>query len=155
MVDGAANVSKHGTVYQIAYLRAQSGDHAIIMDPKVGDVGLVVFCDRDIGPARRTKDQAPPGSKRRFDMADGVWVGTALGAKPKTYVRFTDGGSLILSQGQADEMNPVQMIVDKDYVQMQKKNAPDLHITVDVKNSKLVAGMAFDTAPNPYPNNPS
>lgn len=154
MVDGAANISKHGTVRNIIYARMQGGDKAVILDPKVGDLGIAVFCDRDISSVRSTKDQAPPGSKRRFDMADGVWVMAVLGAAPKTYVRFTDGGALILSDGQSDADKPMQCIVAKDYVQMQKKGEPTLHVTVDAKGNQIVAGMTIVTADNPFPDPP-
>lgn len=97
MVDGAATAFDHGTVRKIHYSRMQGGSKAIILDPKPGDIGIAVFCDRDTSVVRKNKKASPPGSKRRFDVADGVYVMTVLGSQPTSYVQFEDDGSITLS----------------------------------------------------------
>jgi len=72
LVDGAGQTSKHVNVLNLPYLRMQGGSKAIIMDPKPGDLALVVFADRDISAVKKNKKQSPPGSRRRFNMADGM-----------------------------------------------------------------------------------
>ena len=91
MQDGFAKQFKHQVVHGIPYFRLQGGaDKAVILDPKVNDIGVMVLADRDISKVKKTKAQAPPGSWRRFDMADGLFFPCFLGGKPKCYVQFTD-----------------------------------------------------------------
>jgi hypothetical protein len=47
-IDGAGNPTEHGVIHNIPYFRLQGGTNAIIIDPQVGDIGLAVFCSRDI-----------------------------------------------------------------------------------------------------------
>lgn len=154
MVEGGAQISKHGTIRQIIYARMQGGEKAVILDPKVGDIGVAVFTDRDISNVRATKNQAPPGSRRRFDMADGVWVMTVLGDKPKVYVQFKDDDAktVIVGNGVESEENPMELVVSKDHVQMKKKGSPTLHVTVDAKDSQIVLGKEPVIGPDPFPN---
>ena len=74
-VAGDGTVIPHTTVYGLPYLRIQGGTNAVIIDPEVDDIGFCIFADRDIGPAQSALDQAPPGSERRFSMADGLYIG--------------------------------------------------------------------------------
>lgn len=98
-IDGNNNSVKHGTVYGIPWTRVQSGEWAIIADPKVGDVGYVVVSDRDISNVKETKDQANPGSHRVFDLADGVYVGGCLNAAPTSYIFLKEDGHLKIVVG--------------------------------------------------------
>jgi hypothetical protein len=93
MMDGLNNASKHITVYGLPYFRLQGGKNAIIVDPQVGDIGIAVFADRDISAVKANKKQSNPGSGRRFDMADGIYIGGVLNAAPTQYVQFTIDGS--------------------------------------------------------------
>lgn len=98
MQDGFAKQFKHQVIHNIPYFRLQGGtDKAVIMDPKVGDIGVLVFADRDISKVKKTKAQAPPGSWRRFDMADGLFFPCFLGGKPTSYVQFEDDGTINVS----------------------------------------------------------
>lgn len=98
-VDSAQKGKNHGQVHDLPYLRMQGGTNAIVMDPKVGDIGLAVFADRDISSVKATKGQANPGSKRRFDMADGLYIGGFLNGTPAQVVQFTDTGINVISPG--------------------------------------------------------
>jgi hypothetical protein len=151
MLDGAGRAFKHGNVNNVIYCRMQGGKNAIILDPKVGDIGLVVFADRDISAVKKNKAQSNPGSGRRNDMADGIYVMTVLGDSPENSVRFTDEGDIFVTVG-AD--NPSALVVTKDYVQMKKKGQPDLHFTVDIKNGQLLVGMDVVVAPDPNQGQP-
>lgn len=96
-VDGAGSPVAHGVIHNLPYIRVQGGTNAIILDPKVGDLGLAVFCSRDISRAKRTKGQANPDSSRKYDWADGIYVGGLLNGVPQQYVQFNDTGITILS----------------------------------------------------------
>ncbi len=94
-VDGAGNQTPHGTIGHCPYFRLQGGANAIIIDPQVGDIGLAVFCDRDNSIVISTKAKANPGSGRKFDMADGVYLGGLLNGTPVQYVQFNSTGITI------------------------------------------------------------
>jgi len=110
-LDGAGVAIPHGTIYKCPYFRLQGGTNAIILDPKVGDIGIALFADRDISSVSATKNQANPGSGRRFDMADGLYIGGVLNGTPSQYIQFNDSG-ISISSPQA-----VKLI------------APDVHIS--------------------------
>jgi len=109
MQDAMGNVHPHSEVHNIPYVRLQGGkDKAIIMDPKVGDIGLAIFADRDISSAKKnnagwdgtkqiSQTQAQPGSYRQHDFADGLYLGCVLGGAPTSYVQFKDDGSIVVS----------------------------------------------------------
>jgi len=96
-LDGSDNAVPHGTVYNLPYFRLQGGTDAVILDPKQGDIGLAVIADRDISAVKSTKAQANPGSKRKFDAADGLYIGGFLNGVPQQYVRFSAAGIGIVS----------------------------------------------------------
>lgn len=91
-IDGNNNGTPHGTVYGIPWFRLQGGLNAVICDPQVDDIGYVVVSDRDISNVKSTKAQANPGSFRKFDLADGIYVGGCLMGTPEQYVLFTSDG---------------------------------------------------------------
>lgn len=93
-IDGGGFSTPHGTVFGLPWWRLQGGLHAVICDPKVDDIGYVVCADRDISNVKTTKAQANPGSLRRYDLADGIYVGGLLNAAPTTYILFTDDGHI-------------------------------------------------------------
>lgn len=88
MIDGLGNATKHGTVYNLTYSRVQGGKNAIICDPCKGDIGVAVIADRDISAVKKTKKQSNPGSRRKNDLADGMYLFGCLNAAPTQYVRF-------------------------------------------------------------------
>ena len=98
-VDGSMRALAHGTVHDLPYLRLQGGTNAIVMDPKVGDIGLAVFADRDISSVKASKARSNPGSGRRFDMADGLYIGGFLNGTPTQVVQFIDTGINVISPG--------------------------------------------------------
>jgi len=99
-MDGEGNSFPHGTIFNLPYVRMQGGTNAVICDPVVGDNGIAVICDRDISSVKANKKQANPGSRRRFGLADGIYIGGLLNGTPEQYVRFTtDGMSIVDKSG--------------------------------------------------------
>lgn len=90
-MDGEGNTTAHGTVYGLPYVRHQNGQHAIIMDPVVGDIGPMHIADRDISSNIKNRGEANPGSNRRFNPSDGVYLGGVLNATPTTYFQQATG----------------------------------------------------------------
>ncbi len=91
-LDGADVAVPHGTVFQLPYARIQGGANAVIVDPQVNDLGIAVFAQADISAVKSSKAAANPGSKRRFDMADGMYIGGLLNGTPTRYVTVDDTG---------------------------------------------------------------
>lgn len=91
-VDGDGNATAHATIFNCPYMRIQGGTDAIILDPKVGDIGVAVFASRDISSVSTNKAQANQGSWRTFDMADGLYIGGMLNGVPTQYVQFSEAG---------------------------------------------------------------
>lgn len=114
MLDGNNNATPHGVVYNLCYFRLQGGQNAVIMDPKQGDVGVALICDRDISnvksqslPIANPPPTIPPGSGRLFDFADGIYFGCTLGQQPNQYIQFTDTGiNLVDKNGNQIQMGP-------------------------------------------------
>lgn len=96
-VDGAGNTVPHGQISGLPYCRLQGGSNAVICDPVVGDIGVAVFASRDISAVKATKAAGPPGSRRRYDWADGIYVCSILGAAPTQYVQFNAAGIAVVS----------------------------------------------------------
>jgi len=97
LLDGSGNKIQHGTIFKCPYFRYQGGANAIILDPQVGDLGIALFADRDISSVIANKGQAAPGSARRFDMSDGMYIGGLLNGTPTQYVQFSSAGITIVS----------------------------------------------------------
>lgn len=91
-LDGHGNVMPHGVIHNIPYFRIQGGTDAVIIDPKQNDTGICIFADRDISAVKSAKGAATPGSRRKFDMADGLYIGGVLNGVPQQYIQFTSSG---------------------------------------------------------------
>lgn len=106
-IAGDGSAWPHGRLFKLPYCRAQGGTNAVILDPKPGDIGLVVFASRDISAIKSATGKAQaadpatrglnPGTKRQFDMSDGLYVGGLLNGTPEQFVRFYDGGVEVIS----------------------------------------------------------
>lgn len=92
ITDGLNNASSHGTVNNLLVWRMRTGQAGFIADPVAGDIGLVVVCDRDISAVKNSGAESPPGSRRRFDMADGIYFGAMLNTTLTTYLQLLAAG---------------------------------------------------------------
>lgn len=97
LVTGSGVSIPHGVIAARPYHRLQGGLNAIIIDPAIGDIGVMVFGSRDLSAVIATKGQANPGTARLFDWADGLYFGGVLNAEPTQYVKFDGSGITILS----------------------------------------------------------
>lgn len=102
-VTGDGQVIKHGVTYNLPYFRIQGGANAVILDPQPGDIGLAVFCMRDISAVKKdpalavSNDVTPPGSARQYSFSDGIYFGGMMNAAPTQYVQFEAGGISVVS----------------------------------------------------------
>lgn len=107
--DGQGNATAHGTIYGLPYLQLQAGANAVILEPEVGDIGICVVADRDISSVKANRAESPPGSFRRFDLADGIYIGGILNGAPTQFVKFTVDGILL----QDKNGNKIEMLSGK------------------------------------------
>ena len=158
MQDALGGVRNHGIINSVPYFRMQGGkDQAIIMDPKVGSIGVAIFMDRDTSSAKKnnaqwdgtkdsTKAQSPPGSYRHHDMADAFFFGCFLGAAPTSYLRFASDGTLELSPD-----NGVTIVrVKKDELTM-ITSGKLVRVTPTRVDLGALAGQAVVTVGGPSP----
>ncbi len=107
IVDGSGNTSPHGIIYNVPYMRIQGGANGIILDPQVNDIGIATVCDRDISTVQNVGKSinsatghnftSAPGSNRKNDMSDMVYLMTIIGSAPTQYVQFNSTGINIVS----------------------------------------------------------
>jgi len=98
-LEGGGKTRPHGTINNLPVWRLQGGGNAVIIDPVAGDIGLAVFCHSDISSVKKSKAPGPPGSRRRFDWSDGIYLGGILNAEPTQFVRIDEDGVTITSTG--------------------------------------------------------
>lgn len=87
----------HDTIYNVPYVRIQGGSNAVIIDPEVGDIGMALFCSRDISAVKNARKSAPPGSRRMYSFSDCAYLGGILNGAPTQYIQFTAGGIIVHS----------------------------------------------------------
>lgn len=110
-VDGAGNAFDNATVFNVPYFRYQGGSNAVILDPKVGDIGICLVASRDISKIKRTKKDATPDTKRQYDIADSLYIGGILNGTPSQYIHFLDSGINVVATGEIN-MKGSKVILD-------------------------------------------
>ena len=96
-IDGDGTPTPHGIIHGLPYQVLQGGTSAIIMPPIVGDIGFAVFASHDISSVKANKAPSNPGSRRRHDWADGVYIGGILNGVPTEFIQFTNGGGITIT----------------------------------------------------------
>lgn len=106
-VDGNGNSWPHGVIHNVPYMRIQGGTNGIIIDPQVNDIGIAVICDRDISTVQNVGNKidsktgnnvtSAPGSARKNDMSDMIYLMTMIGLAPTQYIQFNSTGITIHS----------------------------------------------------------
>jgi len=106
-VDGNGELWPKGIIYNVPYMRIQGGANGIILDPAINDIGIATVCDRDISTVKNVGNSinsatghnftSSPGSNRKTDMSDMVYLMTIIGAAPTQYVQFNSTGITITS----------------------------------------------------------
>ncbi|HDT0786504.1 TPA: hypothetical protein QIC19_003062 [Klebsiella aerogenes] len=112
-VDASGRTIVNQNVYQIPYLRYQAGNSAIKMEPRVGDIGLVVICDKDTTNVRNTRAGGPSPTQRRHSFADAVYLTAiaSLNGEPTEFIEFTGSGINIHSGGEVN-INGLRILPD-------------------------------------------
>ena len=143
-VDGAGNAVDHGIIHGLPVWRLQGGNSAVIVVPAVGDIGLAVFASTDISNVKRAKEPTTPGSFRRFDWADGIYLGGLLNSPATQWVRMDSSGiTITAADGQPVTINADSVAINADTVSM----SGDLDVTGSISSGagSTFGGKAFDT----------
>lgn len=142
-IAGNGQAWPHGQLFKLPYLRIQGGTNAVILDPQPGDIGLVVFASRDISviksPTGKVKARAAstrglnPGSARRFNMADGLYIGGMLNASPVQYVVFSADGIEVVSPTKVRISAPtIELVGDVEHTGTSITSTGTVDANVDV-----------------------
>jgi hypothetical protein len=139
-MNGGGQTMPHGTVFHLPYIRVQGGTNAVIIDPVVGDIGLAVICDRDISSVKANQGQANPGSRRKFSLADGIYIGGILNGTPVCYIQFIDGGMTL-----SPDSGVTQLVVTPGKIQL---NAAEVNLHGTSKITFDADGTGFVYTPS-------
>lgn len=112
-IDGYGNATPHGTIHALPYAQLQAGNNGIILPPAVGDIGVAVFASTDISSVKVNKAPSNPGSRRRFDWSDGMylmalWTPVALAR----YIDFSQTNVTIQPNGTLDILGKLHVTDD-------------------------------------------
>lgn len=135
MIDGIQRTTDHATVFNLPYFRVVGGKKAVILDPKADDIGVVVVADRDISGVKKNSKVSPPGSNRRYNIADGIYVGSVIAEKPTSYVRFVDDDTIEISP----DKGVTSIWIRPERIDLGMKDAPHAVVTVDGPSEKVFA----------------
>ncbi|HBQ4101875.1 TPA: hypothetical protein L7141_000631 [Klebsiella pneumoniae] len=100
-------------VYNVPFIQYQAGNSSVKMTPRVGDIGLVIACDKDITNVKKTKGGGPPPTQRRHSYSDAVYITAiaSLNDEPTEFAEFTGGGINIQSPGVVN-INGLKILAD-------------------------------------------
>lgn len=94
-VDAWGKALPMATLHHLPYFRLQAGRAGIVLDPVPGDIGLAVFAQSDCSTLKQGQTETTqPGSWRKFDQADGFYIGGFINTQIDTYVRLAQDGSV-------------------------------------------------------------
>ncbi|EMM8865308.1 hypothetical protein SGX41_001351 [Klebsiella oxytoca] len=100
-------------VYNVPFIQYQAGNSSVQMTPRVGDIGLVIACDKDITNVKKTKGGGPPPTQRRHSYSDAVYITAiaSLNDEPTEFAEFTGSGINIQSPGVVN-INGLKILAD-------------------------------------------
>lgn len=109
--DQSGAMIQNSTIFNIPVFRLQRGSSAIIMNPVVGDIGMIAICDRDTTLVRTNRKESVPASGRKHSKSDALYLGGFLNSQPTEYVEFTSSGINIKSPGTVN-INGLKILPD-------------------------------------------
>lgn len=136
-LDGFGKAVPHGTINNVPYFRLQGGLNAVIIDPAVGDIGVAVFGHTDLSSVKQTKKVANPGSRRRFDWADAIYMGGVLNGAPTQFLQIAADAVTITGTGTVTINAPTGVTVNTNTATITASDSvtldtPTVHATGDI-----------------------
>lgn len=145
MLDNEGQAVEHAQISNIPYARQQAGDYGIIIDPKVGDKGLVVFASRDISNVVANRSKHIPASMRKHSISDAVYIASLLNEDPRTWLQITDG-KLEMAIAPAPKQSPTTFLsVEDQKVEVSLANGST---TLSVENQNVKISLSSGTNVN-------
>jgi hypothetical protein len=143
-IDGQGNATPHGAVKRLCYMRYGGANGAIISDPVKGDIGHMVCSDRDLSSVKATGAVANPGSRRKFDMADGTYYPQPIAGAPIQGIAYTSTGVVYFDRsGNTITTSSTGYVVEDASGNIITTNASG--VTVTVKSGGKIAFTAGGT----------
>lgn len=94
-IDAWGNSLPMAVIHHLPYFRLQAGRAGVVIDPVPGDIGIAVTAQNDSSNVEQGQaDTVQPNSWRKFDQADGFYIGGFLNTAVDTFVRFAQDGSV-------------------------------------------------------------
>lgn len=128
-VDSSGAMIANSTIYDLPVWRLQRGNSAIIMDPVVGDIGWIAVCDRDTSLVRSNRKESIPGSKRKHNKSDAIYLGGILNMPPTQFIEFADGAINITTPNPVNIKCSSANITAPDGVNV---TTPTMHVTGNI-----------------------
>ncbi|WP_220703645.1 phage baseplate protein [Citrobacter braakii] len=123
--DQSGAMIQNSTIFNIPVFRLQRGSSAIIMNPVVGDIGMIAICDRDTTLVRANRKESVPGSGRKHSKSDALYLGGFLNDQPTQFIEFADGAINITTPNPVNITCSKANVIAPDGVDM---TTPLLHI---------------------------
>lgn len=127
--DRSGAMIRNSTIYDLPVFRLQRGSSAIIMNPVVGDIGLIAVADRDTSLARANLKESLPGSDRKHSKSDAHYLGGILNQEPIQYIEFADDAINITSPNPVNINCSSANITAPDGVNV---TTPTMHVTGNI-----------------------
>src|SRR5690554_578689 len=139
-VDGSGNGIPNVPMKNLPYFRLQGGGNAVIIDPKVGDIGIAIFAYRDISNTKKTKAKGVPASARTHDVSDGLYIGGLLNGAPSQYLHFLESGVELVSSGGVTINAAGAVAINSPSLTHNGKNIGDTHAHSGVQSGPSNTG---------------
>lgn len=123
MVDGYGNAQEHGIIHKVPFSRNQGGGNGVIMDPQVGDIGVMACSDRDISSVKQSRQVGNPGGFGTLKASDGMYVGGTLNGELTQYLRFKANGLELVDK------NGNKIIMAEEGIQVEDTNGNVIVLT--------------------------
>lgn len=111
---GSGEPHDHDIIYEVPYFRLQGGKNAIIINPEIGDIGFIGFCDRDISGIVDTRKDSLPPTNRKNDWADAIYLGGILNGMPEQYVHLKTDGTMVIHSPNSITLSAPTIAIDAD-----------------------------------------
>lgn len=94
-VDANGEAIEESEIYGIKYIMWQYGKNALVAEPSIGDIGIIITSKRDISKI----DAGIVDSRRKFNLADSIYIGGLCGFNqaPTQFIKFDENGIEITS----------------------------------------------------------
>lgn len=127
--DPSGAMIPNSEAFNVPVFRLQRGNSAIIMNPVVGDIGMIAVCDRDNSVARANRKQSVPGSKRTHSKSDALYLGGFLNSAPDQFIEFADGALNITTPNPVNITCSSANVTAPDGVTV---TTPNMHVTGNI-----------------------